>query len=54
MSEEKVDPVVRARQAACKHSFIKGLADRLPICVWCGLGKVEYENMQAMSWRGIP
>ena len=60
MSEqEEVNPVTRARQLACTHSFIKGMADRLPICVWCGLGKVEYENMQATQamapiWGGMP
>lgn len=40
MTEE--ERVIAYRQANCKHAFIKGVADKAPRCVHCGLCEHDY------------
>jgi hypothetical protein len=37
---------IRQRQQHCPHSFIKGLADKTPICAKCGISNADWEALQ--------
>lgn len=36
------EDVIKYRQANCAHAFAKGIADRTPQCVHCGLKEHDY------------
>ena len=44
------DIKVLQRQAACKHSCARGMADKQSMCVWCGVAEVDIDGLtQALN-----
>jgi hypothetical protein len=50
------DPIIRARQLACKHAMIKPFAASVERCVHCGVSAADWKKMQEEigMWAGVP
>ncbi len=44
MSQEEA--TVIQRQLDCQHQFVKGMADKIPLCVFCGVSTTRLEELR--------